>query len=232
MRVVDINGRIDRLSKRLAQRGLATDKSMLYTEGVREKLRQVQFALSMMQYLQTMEKYGASSGRVGLIQYDVLGTTSDQISFYCDSFWDFLRSAIDILAQLVNEVMGLGLPERTVDFKQVAGRLANRHAASSVTKRVMEVRRSRALHQLEGYRHCSTHRRPVYIETRTTTTTVDGRAGYTPTTDLVTPIVSRYLCDNPSELRPRVTKREIMVYCISLRRQIEDKMSRIINQLP
>jgi len=257
--ILDIDGRLNRLSKRMEKRSIANERSTVYLVGVREKLQQVQFALSMMQYLEGMDQYSASSGvgylegmdqysassgvgyLEGMDQYsassgvgtqlpgDVLISTDDKIRFYCDCFFDLLWSAVDILGQLINEVMEVGLAENAVTFKRVANELSTQHSSSPITKQVDALIRSRALPQLEGYRHCSTHRRPVY--TATIIPTVHGRAGYPTITRAPNQVVIRYLCDNPSELSPRITSREITPYCRSLRKQIEDKMGMIVNKL-
>ena len=228
---MDILGRVDRLCARLERQGRADPRSKLYAAGVKEKLRQAQFALSIMTYLEANERYGATSQGGGLeIQHQILDTIDDQIAFYCDCFWDFLRSAIDILAQLINTVMNLGVAERDVDFKRISDVLNDNHAANPLTKAVMLLRRSRSLKVLEEYRHCSTHRRHVYIQVKEIMTMVTGRAGYD-TTNPVSQSVQRYLCDNPLDLSPRVTDRQVVPFCQRLRHQVEAKMSRVVNRL-
>jgi hypothetical protein len=228
---VDILGRVDRLCVRLERRGRADPSSKLYAAGVKEKLRQARFALSMMTYLEANERYGATSQGGSLeIHRQILDTVDDQIAFYCDCFWDFLRSAIDILAQLINTVVNLGVAERDVDFKRVSDVLNNNQAANPLTKAVMLLRRSRSLKALEKYRHCSTHRRHVYIQVKAITTTVTGRAGYD-TTNPVSQSVQRYLCDNPLDLSPRVTDRQVVPFCQRMIHQVEAQMSTVVNRL-
>lgn len=230
---MDLDTRIDRLLRRLENRGFATDRAQIYANGVKEKMSQVDYALSRMQYLQTLEMYDTTT-RISTTPLEVTSqiSTNDQISFYCDSIWDFLWSAIDIVSQLVNIVLGLGIAENRVNFNKVASVLSTRYQGSTITTSVLELQRSLALKQLRGYRHCSTHRRPVYIETRVITTTVSGRASYRSLiTEPVTQTVSRLLCDNPTRVVPKVRGREVISYCRKLRRQIDDKISRIINQL-
>ena len=230
---MDLDTRIDRLLRRLENRGFATDKAQIYANGVKEKMSQVDYALSRMQYLQTLEMYDATTrSSTTSLEVNSRINTSDQIGFYCDSIWDFLWSAIDIMSQLVNIVLGLRITEHRVYFTKVASILSTRYQGTTITARVLELQRSLALKQLKGYRHCSTHRRPVYIETRVITTTISGRASYRSLiTEPVTQTVSRLLCDNPTRLVPKVGGREVISYCRRLRRQIDDKISRIINQL-
>ena len=229
---MDLNTRIDRLLKRLEGRGFPIDTVQIYAEGVREKTAQVDYALSRIQSLQALEMYGTTTQGSAPLETTTQISTNDQISFYCDSIWDFLWSAVDITSQLVNVVLGLGIAERWVNFNKLASFLSRRHPNNIITTHVLELQRSLALKQLGGYRHCSTHRRPVYMQAIVNTTTVIGRAGYSSViTEPVTQTISRLLCDNPKQLVPKLTDREVISYCGKLKRQIEHKISRIINPL-
>ena len=89
-----------------------------------------------------------------------------------------------------------------------------------------------AFTQLEDYRHCSTHRRPIYIQTRTMTTSVTGTSGYFGTSETRV-LVERNICTNPWDLKPRVRVgvRPVVGYCESLLQRIKQKLDTIINQL-
>jgi hypothetical protein len=93
--------------------------------------------------------------------------------------------------------------------------------------------KSRAFKHLEEYRHCSIHRRPVYIETMTSQTRTSGTPGYATVGTVLQITVKRYLCTNPWHLRPNIDKkREIGIYCDELLEKIEAYVDRVIYHLP
>src|SRR4030042_497991 len=100
---MNIQGRIDRLIKRLEGSGRATPNSAIYAEGVKAKLSQTRFGLDMLRDLEEQEDKAKAQDMTTSASPKLLGI-AEQVSFYCDCFWDFLRSALDILAQLINEL--------------------------------------------------------------------------------------------------------------------------------
>jgi len=230
---IDTEGRIDRLLQRLYSRGLATDTTTLYSEGVKTKLRQAQFSLETLRQLAPQEDQVQDATTIPATQG--LLNVSGLVGFYCDSFWDSLRSALDILAQLVNELRSTGIRERKVNIKNVAGKVKDTAPGSPLDKALDELLNSSAFVQLEDYRHCSMHRRPPFIQTQTVTTSVSGTPGYaySASSQQIT-IVERYLCTNPWDLRPRVYigQRPVVAYNEKLLQRIRGKINTIVNRLP
>jgi len=229
---IDIQGRIDRLLLRLQQRGLATPRATLYAEGVKTKLNQAKFSLENLRRLERLQDQPDTQDATTISIGQALPNVSEQVIYYCDCFWDFLRSALDITGQLVNELRSLGISERNVDIKAVASAIKSRELGSTLDKALDELLNSSAFTQLEDYRHCSTHRRPIYIQTRTMTTSVTGTSGYYGSSDTRI-IVERNICTNPWDLKPRVRVgvRPVVGYCESLLQRIRGKLDTIINQL-
>jgi len=135
---VDIDTSFDRLLRRLSQRGSLTDKAKVYTEGVRGKIKQVDYALSRIQSLETMETFRTSTHDTGSLLSDTTRNINEQITFYCGSVWDNLWSSINILAQLLNELMSLGVDEARVDFNNISNILQRNNAMMPITLRVIE----------------------------------------------------------------------------------------------
>jgi len=86
-------------------------KIHLYAEGVKAKIRQAEYALN---------KLESFSGRTDITMtstapddYEI----SEQVGFYCDTFWAFLYSSLDVLAQVINQSLKLGMVERDVSLK-------------------------------------------------------------------------------------------------------------------
>lgn len=230
---IDTEGRIDRLLQRLRSRGLATATTTLYSEGLKTKLRQAKFSLETLRPLapQADQVQDTTAGPVsqGLLN------VSELVGFYCDGFWDSLRSALDILAQLVNELRSLGVNERDVDIKKVAARVKPTASGSPLDKALDELLNSSAFIQLEEYRNCSTHRRPPFIQTRKVTTSVSGTAGYAySASSREITVVERYLCTNPWDLRPRVHtgQRPVVAYNEKLLQGIRRKIDTMVTRLP
>ena len=122
------------------------------------------------------------------------------------------------------------MQEKTVDLKRMASTLKSKRQGSALDQVLDEFLQSRALKQLEGYRHCSTHRRPIYFETKMIT-----RSGGTPgyySGGSTGVILGRYLCSNPADLAPLVDdSRPIVSYCETLLQKIEKPIDRIVNNL-
>jgi hypothetical protein len=232
---MDIQARIDRLLQNLQRSGRATPTLILYAEGVKAKLRQARFSLKMLRDLVHLEdEHSGQGGATGPTVLDSL-TISEQVNYYCDCFWDFLRSALDILGQLINELQPLGITERDVDFKKVVSKMKTVAPGSPLEKALDALRNhNRAFKQLEDYRHCSTHRRHIYIETKTVTEAVTGSPGYYAGGSASRRVTERYLCTNPWDVRPRVNrgKRPVVEYCESLLTQIEENINKIVYHLP
>lgn len=229
---IDTQGRIDRLLLRLQRGRLATPTATLYAEGVKTKLRQAQFSSENLRRLEHLQdQLHTQDGTTGPTA-QVLLNVSEQVIFYCDCFWDFLRSALDITGQLINELRSLGINERNVDIKRVACEIKSTTRGSTLDKALDKLLNSSAFIQLEDYRHCSTHRRPIYIQTPTVTTSVTGTSGYY-SSDQRT-IIERYICTNPWDLTPRVRVgvRPVVRYCESLLQGIRQKIDTIVNRLP
>lgn len=223
------NESMDKLLGRLNRRGLNTAKARLYAEGVKAKLQAARFALYNLGELEHVEEKPHVQDSTTAQTAQPLLTVEEKINFYCECFWDFLRSSLDILAQLINELRSLHMNERHVDFKQVAEELKNTIQGTSLEKAVNNCRRSRAFKNLEEYRHCSIHRRQVFILTRKTEVT--GTRAYSAGISIIT--AERYLCKNPWDLQPKVDdKRPVVGYCERLLGSIEKCTKTIINQLP
>ena len=220
---IDTYRRIERLVTSIASAGIDTSKVNIYSEGLKSKLRQSEFALSNLKRLYSVPEQANTQESLNIEQ---------QFIFFCDCFWDFLRSSLDIFAQLINEVKVLNIPEKEVDIKKVAFKFNSIMSGSSLDRELQLLMNSNTLRKLEDYRHCSTHRRPIYIETHTSVTSVSGTSGYTSgTSDMTT--VNRYLCVNPWDLNPNMdnNSRVVHEYCETMLRRIKEKIDIIINKL-
>lgn len=221
---IDTYRRIDRLITNIATTGIDTSKAIVYSEGLKAKLRQAEFALSNLKRLYNVPEQANTQ--------DYL-TIEQQFSFFCDCFWDFLRSSIDIFAQLINEIKLLNIPEKQVDIKKVASKVNSEMTGTSLDVEIQSLLNSNTFKKLEDYRHCSTHRRPIYIETHTSVKTISGTLGYTSGTSGMTTI-NRYLCVNPWELNPNMDNcsRPTHIYCETMLKRIKAKIDIIVNKMP
>jgi len=231
---IDTEGRIDRLLGRLSDRGLASTSTTLYAEAVKTKLRQAWFSIERLRQLAPQEDEIQDATTIPETQR--LLNVSGLVGFYCDSFWDSLRSALDILAQLVNELNSLRISERDVDIRKVATKLKSTALGSGMDKAMDELLNSSAFIQLEDYRNCTTHRRPPFIRTEIVTTSVSGTPGYAYSTSSTQQraIIKRDLCMNPWALTPRVCtdQRPVVTYNENLLKRIREKIDTIVNRLP
>ena len=93
----------------------------LYCEGLKAKARQADYALRELSKLenQTDNTVTPTDPDEPLIQ--------ERVEFYCDTFWAFLYSCLDVLGQITNQAIRLGLDEKDVSFKRIANTLQNNH---------------------------------------------------------------------------------------------------------
>lgn len=225
-----IENAIDMLSQKLKRRKLWTNKANIYTEAVKAKFCQARWSLDTLreiEHLPNEEGNSASSDVFSRISID------DKIVFFCECFWDFLRSSIDILAQLINELQSLRIDEDIVSFYRVLNVM--KQPPMSVTPLSTALRsceRSWAFKELNSYRRCSTHRRQVCIfGVPVSNPQPLGRVYEYMSTS--TTSINRYLCSNPSRLRPRPSfKRPLIAYNEQILEEIEKRLSIIVNRLP
>jgi hypothetical protein len=94
-------------------------KIRLYTEGLKSKMRQTEYSLSQLVSFSNMTDESTTTTSPSAYQ------TSEKVGFYCDTFWAFLYSSLDVLGQILNQSLKLGMKEKDVSFKQVASKLAS-----------------------------------------------------------------------------------------------------------
>jgi hypothetical protein len=207
----------------------------LYAEGVKAKLQQAIFCLDNLQTLDIQQEEGVNilGGSTGPTQQELL-TIDQMVSFYCESLWTSLRATLDILSQLINQVCSLGINEKSVDFKKVSAKLTSITSGTLLEKAVMRCLSSKEFQNLEEYRHCSTHRRQVYIQTRETTVQISGTPGYESYSGSSEQRrIQRYLCRNPWALTPNVDdSRPVVRFCEGLLLRISKHFQTITYHLP
>jgi hypothetical protein len=228
---------IDNLLNRLEKTHQLTEDITVYAEGVRAKVKQALFSLSKLQEIRQKQELSDSLDSTTQPIADALLNSDEQALFYCESFWDFLRSSLDILGQLVNTRSTLGIAEKDVDIKKVYAELHAKATDKRLEKAISLCINSRAFKALQEYRHCSTHRRQVYIHRETITVDSSGTRGYGTYSGAAllhsgTTLVERYLCRNPASKKPKVDyKRPIIIYNEGLRTAMEWHIAHIVNLL-
>jgi len=213
-------------------------KSHLYCEGLRAKLTQTSYALERLMEINKLsddDKYTITDDDKYTFTGDKAYPIRLQVSFFCDSFWTFLYSSLDVLSQIVNQTMNLGLDdldEKNVSFAQVKGKLqGNQYVTTQVSKAFDDCFKSHAYKNLDKYRNCSNHRREIFIVE--TYTSVKGTSGYaTTSTGGSGKTVTRILCDDPLTLLPTIEqKRKIPDYMMDTMQKIEKFIAEIIKKI-
>lgn len=197
----------------------------LYTEGLKAKVTQVNFALDKLSdFSNISDDTTTSTGQDGI-------TITDKVHFYSDTFWTFLYSSLDVLAQVVNQAMNLGFDEKNVSFDQVHSKLqGNKYKQSAIAKKFRECVKSNAFKNLDRYRNCSTHRRQIYIEEEVKK--VKGTAGYQSSSTGPVVNVLRTLCDDALVLNPKTDQnRKIPDYMIKTRGKILQHIEQILKEI-
>ena len=197
----------------------------LYAEGLKAKLTQVNFTLDKLsEFNNITDDSTTSTGQDGF-------AITGQVHFYSDTFWTFLYSSLDVLAQVVNQAMNLGFDEKNVSFDQVNSKLrGNKYKQSAIAKKFAGCVKSNAFKNLDRYRNCSTHRRQIYIEEEVKK--VKGTAGYQSSSTGPVVSVVRTLCDDALVLNPKTNQnRRIPDYMIKTRDKILQHIEQILREI-
>jgi len=146
------------------------------------------------------------------------GLAYEEVHFWVDSFFAFLYSAFDVLAQVLNVAWHLRVSEDSVSFGALKKEAKNTTSCPSVAalwSAIDNVMRDPNFQAIRDFRCCSTHRRHIAIKRFQDTTPP---TGYNSSADMWT--VFYLLPDCPYALSPRYTNhhevrarcRELLVY--------------------
>jgi hypothetical protein len=195
------------------------DRIRLYSSGLKAKLKNSEYAFNRLNELAGESNSSVSTSGFG---------AGEIIHFYLDSFFAFLYSSFDVMAQIVNQKLNLGIVEDKVAFKQVKQKLDQNNAGARIQQIFNTILKSRFFISLEKYRNCSTHRRQIYIQSRTTL--ISGTPGYTTSGDLTR--IERLICDDPLTIIPTVKKNnELITYCLKMLERTKIEISKISRSL-
>lgn len=202
----------------------------LYTGGLAAKLEQTEFCLESLRSLGTSPTNAITESPTDTTSTQKILNEDEEAEFYCDTFWSLLYSMLDILGQIINQHVDLGLDESNVSFNTIKKKLDDSDPTSQLAVMLQSLKQSYAYRHTDAYRNCSNHRRPICL--RHTTKTTRHTKGYT-TATMPMQITVREICDNPLEpLRPRFAqKREVVEYSEKTLTLIKDRITRILRIL-
>ncbi len=157
---------------------------------------------------------------------------NDTLHFYVESFFTFLFSSLDVVAQVINQKYYKG-DERSVSFKQIYSKLAQTQSSTPLYTSIKKLIDSNYFEDLEKYRNCSIHRRQIYIKSETTYVRVEETEGYASTANFnIVDNIKRTLCDNPYDIKPKIKQnRELIIYSEKLNKKILKEITTIIKNI-
>ena len=220
MEVYDIiNEMAERISANESTKVLKRIK--LYSAGVIAKIQHANYALTKLKELSTQSDISSTNQTIEF-------TVSERLHFYVDSFFAFLYSSFDVIAQVINQKLHLNKDERKVSIKSIKGEIDNNCSGIPLNTILDQLFKSYYFKNLDKYRNCSTHRRQIYI--RVETVTVEETPGYSSSSELTT--VKCLLCDDPFSLNPTVgQERELISYCENILKHVSKEIISILNNL-
>ena len=193
------------------------DSISLYSEGAKAKLRNAEFALQSLEELCPLSDTSTSTDKSEL-------PVPRKVEFFVDSFFAFLYSTFDVIAQVINQKLRLQIDEHNVSFKGVKKKLLNGTPQPAVGQVLDRISQSHWFVNLEKYRNCSTHRRSICINTKSLTESLT--PGYSSSGSVSR--VTRLLCDNPLVRKPCFSQtREVVTYCRDLMQKAKGGISHI-----
>lgn len=184
----------------IEQRKSKKKKIKVYSEGVKAKLKNAEYALNIIKKLdsQTDDDKDITDANAFPIE--------DKIQFYVDSFFAFLYSTFDVVSHVVNQKYEFCDDEKKVSFKTILKELESSNPNNLLYILLKKICHKHYFINLDKYRNCSTHRRQIYIETRMA---VGTKAYEDYTSELCIP--KRVLVDDPFSLYPKTTKDKFLV---------------------
>ena len=205
---------VTRAATRLSKRRL--DTLRIYTEGVKDKLRQSERALANIKQI--------TQGSIGVVPD---AEREVEIAFMIDAYFAFARAAYDVMGQWINQASELGLDERSVAFRAVADALGKDPRWPALAAVLRKIRKSNYFCQLDDYRNCCLHRRSICLKSQSTKSKLT--AGYKTTGPVVH---ERFeLCDAPLALNVKFGRQlEVSSYCESMLSHVEKHMVRICKE--
>lgn len=228
----DVSDLIDRLITKTTQEAkqkTRRQKIALYAEGLKDKLKQARFAIESMNSL---------SSEVNSSSADKDFSILDKAHFFCDAFWAFSYTSLDVAAQIINQSEKLQLNEHEVSFKVVCRKIDSK---SPIRHEMESIQKKNFFKNLEKYRNCCLHRRSIYIKEETHTVTHTAGYNVTQTRDVIPGRTSmtkghrmevtarRILCDDAHALTPRTEQnREIVQYCSKSFRNLSDSLKQLL----
>lgn len=207
-----------------------TRKINIYVNGLYGKFENVEHALDKIKKITQEIKINST----------YISEIDPEVHFYVDSFFAFLYSCLDVLAQILSQhyedLNKLNLDERQISFRQVLNEINKNRLRLPIDNELKNIMLSRYFINLDKYRNCSTHRHQIYIKKEQKTTAET--AGYTNTTSTgELPTIQWIICDDPfkfdleSKKPPIKQKRDLYDYSNRMYENIKRKIDNIINLL-
>jgi len=203
-------------------------KIKIYVNGLYGKLENAEYALN----------------KIKEITQDTIPTEANmqeidpKVHFYVDSFFAFLYSCFDVLAQILNQnyedLRRLQLEEKEISFTKILSTIKKKKLKLPINTDLENIILSKYFKNLAKYRNCSTHRHQIYIKKEQNT--IAETAGYTSTTGQL-PVVQWIICDDPFTLdlkteTPSIKqKRDLYIFSDKMYKNIKGKIDNIVNIL-
>ena len=118
--------------------------TILYAYGVKAKLKNAEYALSCLNNFSTLSPSHTTTEKSDF-------KIEEKVHFYVDSFFAFLYSSLDVVAQVINQKMKLRQDEHNVSIKQVKNVLNNNFLGNPIQKNIKNFLSSTAFRNLEKF---------------------------------------------------------------------------------
>ncbi len=202
---------------------------MMYTEGLKQRLIQIKFCLAQLQQLDERTWLKTADSSTSVLDLD------EMAQFFCDTFWTWVYSSADILAQIINQTENLGLDEGDVSFHAVLTPLRQQQARSGLWDSVDRLERSWVRSWMKTYRNCANHRRPICLihESRKLTPGYRTKQDSSiTTTGPIQPAVQRFICDHSVALTPNIGKKiKLRERCETASRMLNERIEAVVKTM-
>jgi len=199
------------------------DRLKIYVLGLEDRLNQVDYCLSVLKTLSGSSTETTST--TASITIDI----NKRAEFYCDTFWTWVYSSLDILAQIINQAENLKLDEERVSFDIILKHIKDKHLNPRALPVLESIKKSNLYAWIKGYRNCANHRRPICLwhERKTVTQTKSYETSSGPIERVV-----RYICDHKVTLKPKEKMRkDLLQRCEKANLRLTDYVEKTLNKL-
>ena len=194
----------------------------MYALGLEARFDQMEYCISRLNGLTAISESTTATADAGL-------DSNRQAEFYCDTFWTWAYSSLDILAQVINQTENLRIKENKVSFDDVLAKLKSMSPVPPTLGEMKALERSYGRSWMKAYRNCANHRRPICLFHETKTESVT--KAYESATEPISRTIRYIVYHNVPYEPKKKDRKELIPLCKNARDSVNTKIAAVLRKL-